>query len=227
MQTRTVHIAIGVVLAGTFLIDSLTPLGHQEFILYVLPIILTIWLEQAWSAYVMAGAATVLVYTGLLLSPAGIPMEVALLNRTLSAALFWVVAALVIRSRGAILDRGSRQLAALVNSSADAIISQDLSGTVMTWNASAERMFGYTAADMIGRSMHVLIPSDWIQQEIDRQVGVGGGEAVAQYETVWRHRDGRLVELSLSLSPILNQAGEVVGISTIGHDIAQLKATMR
>ena len=47
MQTRTVHIAIGVVLAGTFLIDSLTPLGHQEFILYVLPIILTIWLEQA------------------------------------------------------------------------------------------------------------------------------------------------------------------------------------
>lgn len=88
MQTRTVHIAIGVVLAGTFLIDSLTPLGHQEFILYALPILLTLWLDQAWSAYVMAGAATVLVYIGLVLSPAGIPMGVALLNRTLSAALF-------------------------------------------------------------------------------------------------------------------------------------------
>ena len=227
MQTRTVYIAIGVVLAGTFLIDSLTPLGHQEFILYAIPILLTIWLEKAWAAYVMAGAATVLVYTGLVLSPAGIPTEVALLNRTLSAALFWVVAALVIRSRVAILDRGASQLAALVNSSVDAIISQDLTGTVMTWNAAAERMFGYTAADMVGRSLQVLIPAHRIRQDIDTHAGIGRGVAVAQYETVWRHRDGRFIELSLSLSPILNQAGKVVGISTIAHDIAPLKATMQ
>lgn len=227
MNTRSVYICIGLSLGGTFLIDSLTPLGYQEFVLYALPILLTIWLEKAWSAYVVAGAATVLVYAGLVLSPAGIPAEVALLNRTLSAVLFWIVAVLVIRSRGAILDRGARQLAALVNSSVDAIISQDLTGTVMTWNAAAERMFGYTVADMVGRSLQALIPAHRIRQDIDTHARIGLGEAVAQYETVWKHRDGRLIELSLSLSPIKNQSGEVVGISTIAHDIAPLKATMR
>lgn len=227
MSTRTVYSLIGVCLAGTFLFDCLTPLGYQEFLLYALPILLTLWLEQAWSAYVVAGLATFLVYAGWGGSPAGIPAEVALLNRTLSALLFWVIAELVIRSRGAILDRGARQLAALVNSSVDAIISQDLTGTVMTWNAAAERMFGYGATDIVGRSLHVLIPAHRIQQDIAAYASIGRGEAVAQYETVWTHRGGRLIELSLSLSPILNQSGEVVGISTIAHDIAPLKATMQ
>ena len=161
MKTRSVYIYIGLSLGGTFLIDSLTPLGHQEFVLYALPILLTIWLETAWTAYVVAGVATVLVYVGLLLSPAGIPAEVALLNRTLSAALFWIVAVLVIRSRGAILDRGAQQLAALVNSSVDAIISQDLTGVVMTWNAAAERMFGYAAAEMDGRPVEEAFRDDF------------------------------------------------------------------
>ncbi|MEQ1656893.1 MAG: PAS domain S-box protein, partial [Nitrospira sp.] len=227
MSTRTVYSLIGVCLAGTFLFDCLTPLGYQEFLLYALPILLTLWLEQAWSAYVVAGLATLLVSAGWALSPAGIPAEVALLNRTLSAALFWVIAELVIRSRGAILDRGARQLAALVNSSVDAIISQDPTGTVMTWNAAAERMFGYAAADIVGRSLHVLIPAHRIQQDIATYACIGRGEAVSQYETGWMHREGRVIELSLSLSPILDQSGGVVGISTIAHDIAPLSATMQ
>lgn len=227
MSTRTVYSLIGVCLAGTFLFDCLTPLGYQEFLLYALPILLTLWLEQAWSAYVVAGLATLLVYAGWGASPAGIPAEVALLNRTLSAALFWVVAELVIRSRGAILDRGARQLAALVNSSVDAIISQDLTGTVMTWNAAAERMFGYGATDMVGRSLQVLIPAHRIQQDIATYACIRRGLAVARLETVWTHRDGHSMELSLSLSPILNRSGEVIGISTIAHDIVLLKTTMQ
>ena len=224
MKTRTVHILIGLLLTGTFLVDSLTPLGHQEFVLYALPILFTLWLERIWTAYVVAGVATVLVYAGLVLSPPGIPVEVALLNRTLTAALFWIVAVLVNRSREAILDRGARQFAALVDSSVDAIISQDLTGAVMTWNVSAERMFGYRSAEMIGQTLSTLIPSDRAQQEIHTHACIRRGESVAQYETVWKDRGGRLIKLSLSLSPILNQSGEVVGISTIAHDITVRKA---
>jgi len=64
MTTRAIHIAISLILAGTFLFDGLTPLGYQEFLLYAVPIVLTLWLEQAWSAYLVAGLATLLAYAG-------------------------------------------------------------------------------------------------------------------------------------------------------------------
>jgi PAS domain S-box-containing protein len=224
MTTRTIHITIGLILAGTFLFDCLTPLGYQEFLLYAVPIVLTLWLEQAWAVYLVAGLATFLAYAGLVFSPAGIPADVAFLNRTLSAALFWVVAVLVNRSRRAILDRSARQLAALVNSSVDAIISQDLNGMVTSWNGAAERLFGYDASERIGHPLSLIMASAQVGEEAEKSRKLLSGEAVPSYETAWLHRDGSVIELSLSRSAIRDQFGNVVGMSTFAHDITARKA---
>ena len=219
MMTRRIHIVIGLILTGTFLFDSLTPLGYQEFLFYAVPIVLTLWLEQAWSAYLVAGLATLLAYAGLVFSPAGIPADVAFLNRTLSVTLFWVVAVMVNRSRVAILDRSARQLAALVNSSVDAIISQDLNGMITSWNRAAERLFGYDAAERIGHPLSAIMASEQACEEAVKSRQLLSGEAVPPYDTAWLHCDGSVIALSLSRSPIRNQFGSVVGMSTIAYDI--------
>ncbi|NOS78598.1 MAG: PAS domain S-box protein [Nitrospira sp.] len=173
----------------------------------------------------VAGLATLLAYAGLVLSPTGIPADVAFLNRTLSATLFWVVAVLVSRSRVAILDRSARQLAALVNSSVDAIISQDLRGMITSWNGAAERLFGYDASERIGHSLSTIMASEQVCEEAVKSRQLLSGVAVPPYDTAWLRRDGSVIELSLSRSPIRNRFGSVVGMSTIAHDItARLKA---
>lgn len=224
MTTRTIHIAIGLMLAGTFLLDYLTPLGYQVFLLYTVPIVLTLWLEQERSAYLVAGLAMLKTYLGLVLSPPGIPVEVAFLNRSLSAVLFWVIAVLVIRSRTILVDRGTRQLAAIVDSSGDAIISQDLNGMVTSWNGAAERLFGYDASERIGHPLSAIMASEQAAEEAEKSRQLLSGVAVAPYETAWPRRDGAGIALALSRSPIRDQFGSVVGLSTIAHDITARKA---
>jgi PAS domain S-box-containing protein len=120
-------------------------------------------------------------------------------------------------------DSIARRLAAIVESSDDAIVSKDLNGIVLSWNQAAERMFGYTAEDMIGSSIRRIIPSDR-QQEEDKVLGeIRAGRRVEHFETVRQARDGRLVPISLSVSPILNADGVVVGASKIARDISDRK----
>jgi len=225
MTTRRTHIAIGLILIGTFLFDCFTPLGYQEFLFYAVSIVLTLWLEQIWAAYVVAGLAMLLAYAGLVVSPVGIPTDAAFLNRTLSVTLFWVVAVLVNRSRVAALNRNARQLAAVVDSSVDAIISQDVNGMITSWNGAAQRLFGYDAGERIGHSLSEIMAPEQVREEVVKSRQLLSGEAVPPYETAWLHRDGAVIALSLSRSPIRNQFGSVVGMSTIAHDITgKLKA---
>lgn len=219
MTTRTIHITIGLILAGTFLLDCLTPLGYQGFLLYAVPIVLTLWLEQAWFAYLAAGLATLLVCAGLAFSPSGVSADADFLNRTLSVALFWVMAVLVNRSRVAAMDRNARQLAALVNSSVDAIISQDLNGVVVSWNGAAERLFGYGPSERIGFHLSTIMAPKQAGEDAEKSRQLLSGEAALPYDTAWLHCDGTVIALSLSRSPIRNQFGFVVGLSTIAHDI--------
>jgi PAS domain S-box-containing protein len=116
-------------------------------------------------------------------------------------------------------DFASRRLAAVVESSDDAIISKDLNGTITSWNRAAERMFGYMAAEAIGRSIRMIIPPD-LQGEEDVVIAqIRAGEAVDHYETRRRHKDGTEVMISLSVSPIFDDAGVVIGASKIARDI--------
>jgi PAS domain S-box-containing protein len=95
-----------------------------------------------------------------------------------------------------------RHLAKIVDSSDDAIVSKDLNGTIQSWNGAAERMFGYTAAEAVGRSIRMIIPADR-QNEEDYVLGqIRAGRPVRHYETIRQRKDGSLVPISLTVSPI-------------------------
>jgi PAS domain S-box-containing protein len=118
-------------------------------------------------------------------------------------------------------------LAALVSSSDDAIISKDLNGTILSWNAAAERMFGYTGDEAIGQHITLIIPSDRTAEE-DFVLGrIRAGLRVEHYETVRRRKDGSTLEVSLSVSPIHNAHGVIVGASKIARDITEQKYHQR
>ena len=115
------------------------------------------------------------------------------------------------------------RLAAIIDSSDDAIVSKTLDGTITSWNVGAARLFGYTAEEAIGKPITMLIPEDRQHEEQRILERVRHGQAVAPYETIRRHKDGSLFDLSLSVSPIIDQAGKIVGASKIARDITARK----
>jgi PAS domain S-box-containing protein len=121
----------------------------------------------------------------------------------------------------------ARRLAAIVESSDDAIVSKDLNGIVLSWNQAAERMFGYTAEEIIGSSIRRLIPDDRQIEEDTVLASIRAGRRVEHFETIRRTRDGRLIPISLSVSPILDANGTVVGASKIARDISDRKDAER
>ena len=116
-------------------------------------------------------------------------------------------------------DEAAQRLAAIVECSDDAIISKDLKGIVTSWNKAAERIFGYAAHEAIGQSILLIIPPERHQEEPGILERIGRGERVDHYETVRRCKDGRLLNVSLTVSPIRNTAGKIIGASKIARDI--------
>ena len=118
-------------------------------------------------------------------------------------------------------DLAIRHLAKVVESSDDAIVSKDLNGIITSWNRAAERMFGYPADEAIGRSIRMIIPADRNHEEDEVLARIHAGESVDHYQTIRRRKDGTFVHVSLTVSPIRNDAGEVVGASKIARDITE------
>ena len=112
-------------------------------------------------------------------------------------------------------------LAALVESSDDAIISKDLNGVVTSWNRGAQRIFGYTADEMIGKSILTVIPVDRANEEAEVLDRIRHGESVHHFETIRQHKDGTLIPISLTVSPIRAPDGVIVGASKIARDITE------
>jgi PAS domain S-box-containing protein len=125
------------------------------------------------------------------------------------------------------IEREAFHLAAIVQFSDDAIVSKDLDGFVTSWNAGAERLFGYTAAEMIGQPVSRIIPADRLTEETTVLTHVRAGLTVDHFETVRRHKDGRFLDISLTVSPIRSPAGVIVGASKIARDITERKRTAR
>jgi PAS domain S-box-containing protein len=115
------------------------------------------------------------------------------------------------------------RLAAIVESSDDAIVGKDLNGIVFSWNRAAERIFGYTADEMIGRSIRTIIPNDRQSEEDEVIARIHRGERVHHFETIRRRKDGSLLPISLTISPIRDPDGVVVGASKIARDITERK----
>lgn len=118
-------------------------------------------------------------------------------------------------------------LAAIVAGSDDAIVSKNLDGIITSWNEGAERLFGYGASEVIGRPVTVLIPADRSDEEPKIMARIRAGERVAPYETVRRRKDGTRVEVSLSVSPVVDSTGHIVGASKIARDVTIRKRTER
>jgi len=119
------------------------------------------------------------------------------------------------------LETDALRLAAIVEYSDDAIVSKNLDGIVQTWNKAAERLFGYTAAEIIGKSITLIIPRDRLAEE-DLVLGrIRAGQTVEHYETVRRAKDGRLIDVSLTVSPIRLPNGNIIGASKIARDITE------
>jgi PAS domain S-box-containing protein len=113
----------------------------------------------------------------------------------------------------------STRLAAIVSSSDDAIISKTLDGTILSWNAGATSIFGYEATDMVGQSIFRIIPPELYEEEKQILHRLRQGERIHHYETARIAKDGRRVEISLTVSPLLNKYGKVIGASKVARDI--------
>jgi PAS domain S-box-containing protein len=114
-------------------------------------------------------------------------------------------------------------MAAVVESSDDAIVSKDLNGIITSWNNGAERLFGYTAEEVIGKSITILIPPGRLNEEPYILEHIRRGERVDHYETVRRRKDGSEIDISLTVSPIRDRSGKVIGASKIARDITERK----
>jgi PAS domain S-box-containing protein len=120
-------------------------------------------------------------------------------------------------------EEARARLAAIVASSDDAILSKDLDGTIRSWNAAAERLYGYTAADAVGRHIGLIVP-DELASEVDTILAeIAAGRRVDHFETVRRRKDGRLIDVSVSYSPVRADDGRLIGTAVIARDITDRK----
>jgi PAS domain S-box-containing protein len=125
------------------------------------------------------------------------------------------------------LEQARAHLAAIVDSSEDAVISKSLEGIVRSWNAGAQRLFGWTAAEMIGQPILKLIPEE-LQYEEERILAqLRAGKRIERYETIRRHKDGTRLDISLTVSPVRDSSGVIVGAAKIAHDVTARRKAER
>ncbi len=120
-------------------------------------------------------------------------------------------------------ERAAHRLVSIVESSDDAIVSKDLNGLIATWNKGAERLFGYFAEEIVGKPITTIIPSDRRDEETGILERIRRGERVEHFETVRQRKDGELVNISLTVSPIFDNSGKIIGASKIARDITDRK----
>ena len=119
------------------------------------------------------------------------------------------------------------RLAAIVESSADAIVSKNLDGVITSWNKGAEQLFGYTEGEAVGQHITLLIPANLRQEEATILERLRRGERVEHFETVRKRKDGTTLDVSLTISPVRNREGRVIGASKVARDITQQKQAER
>ena len=119
------------------------------------------------------------------------------------------------------LEHARARLAAIVDSSDDVIVSKTLDGVITSWNRAAERLFGWPAAEAIGRHITLIIPADRLAEENDVLARIRRGERVDHFDTVRVTRDGRLVDVSITVSPVKDSSGRIIGASKIARDISE------
>jgi two-component system, chemotaxis family, CheB/CheR fusion protein len=126
-------------------------------------------------------------------------------------------------NRGKSAEEARRRLAAIVESSDDAIVGKDVNGIITSWNAAATRLFGYAAEEIVGRSVLTLMPAELHHEELEILQKLRSGERIEHYETRRRRKDGTIVDVSLTISPVQDASGQVIGFLKIARDISDRK----
>ncbi len=151
-----------------------------------------------------------------------VPIEIGL-NPIVTPDGLFILASIIDISERKRAEEALQQMAELVASADDAIISKSLDGVIRSWNPGAERLLGYTAEEMIGQSVSLLLPEDRKEEEALILERIRAGQRVAHFETVRRRKDGSLLDVSLTISPVRNRHGTVVGASKVMRDITERK----
>ena len=183
------------------------------------------WSELPLILLTSGGESRVATLLDLVATAAG---TLTLLERPMRTATLWHSVEVALRSRrrqyqvrGLIEARS--KLAAIVQFSDEAILSEDLHGVITIWNHGAERLFGYSAEEAVGQPATLICPPDRVEEEPRLMERIVRGERIEQYETVRRRKNGELLDISLTVSPLRNEAGEVIGASKIPRDITDRK----
>ncbi len=120
-------------------------------------------------------------------------------------------------------EKERARLAAIIEYSDDALVSMSVDGIIIHWNRGAERQYGYTAEEIIGHPMSILFPPDRYREYLEVLKKIKQGQPVSSYETMRQRKDGTLINIAVSISPVENRSGDVIGASKIGHDISKIK----
>lgn len=209
--------------AGCFVADTFIPAGITCVIGYLVIMIIFLFYHTTRKDLIfgLAFLFTVLTFLGAGFSLNRGIMINPFINRGLTVLVIWAVAGWGIRYK----QRQEREmyLAAIVNSSEDAVLGKSLTGRIMYWNKGAETLYGYRFQEVVGEPIDaILFPED---REANQQLlqRIGRGESIHDHETVRRHKDGSAIDVSLSISPITNNSGEIIGASEFARDITARK----
>ena len=207
--------------------DINTPRGIATGIVYIAMVFCSRLFKNPKAPFIFAIIGSLLTVIGYFNKTASnVPDYMVITNRGLCIGAVWLVAVLVYTSRKAekkAKDNAARSsiLAAIVASSDDAIISKNLEGIIQSWNHGAERTYGYKAEEAIGNHISLLIPKDRLQEENYITNHIKQGFPVEHYETVRLKKDGTPIHVSLTVSPIYDEHGNITGASKIAHDITK------
>jgi PAS domain S-box-containing protein len=207
----------------------LSPVMHQDpFVIFILAVVFIARFYGFGPAVVCTFSSALVLDYAIFRPTIGVPVTSLELQRLGLFILISVLVAGLARQRSRAETRADevrQQLAAIVTSSEDAIISFTVDGFVTSWNRGAEMLYGYTPAEVVGRPLAVLVPTDRIG-ELERILNrLNREERVGSYETERIHKSGTRLQVLLSVSPIRNENGELIGASAIARDISQRKRT--
>ncbi len=222
----------GAAIAATALswcIWRLSPVMHQDpFAIFILAVVFIARFYGFGPAVVSTFTSAILLDYSMFRSTLSAPITQIELQRLIVFMLISVLVAGLARQRSRAetrTDEIRQQLAAIVTNSEDAIISFTVDGIVTSWNRGAEMLYGYTALEIVGRPLAVLVPVDRMSEEERNLERLNREERAGSYETERVHKNGSRLRILLSVSPIRNEAGDLVGASAIARDISQQKRT--
>jgi PAS domain S-box-containing protein len=202
--------------------DALTPQVVSVTTLYTGLVLIGYWPPQPRAALALALLATLLIIIGHWFSiPESTPEWQSWANRGISIGDIWLVAVFVWLIR--VLEQKLKWLASIVEHSDDAIVSTNLDGIITTWNKSAERGFGHRSEEVIGTPITILIPPERHHEKDAILEHIRRGERTDHFETICLRRDGQLIHVSMTMSPMRDADGMVVGVSRITRDITERK----